>query len=846
MTRLLAALCLLALPLPALAQAPLAANDVVATTAGTPIAIDVLANDSDPDGDPVDLTGVEAPAHGTVTFAGAIVTYTPTAGFAGIDHFLYTISDGSNTARAAVSVYVDEPLPPPPVLTLTPSFLDFGEVAIDKTRDLVLTVTNNTAPPVELAENILVDQAAPTPFDASDYLAPDGCRQVAARTLDPGESCTQKVRFYSVAGADAVSPTQMRLFDGNTFAPIAIVPLFAAVGPPDAGANSPPSAVADLAGVAPGFTHILDATRNDSDPDDDHLRMTFVSDPLHGTAAVVSCAPLFPLNPNTDCIQYVPDAGYVGIDAVPYTVSDGRGGAASATYHLAVGNVVPNVAAITPNSGPTSGGQAVRITGSNFVYGSEAAFLCPSAGTLPLTLTALTDTEILATTPASLPGVCALRVVTRLGRTGQLANAYTYEGNAPVDTDGDGVLDATDNCPLTPNPSQANADGDAQGDACDPDDDNDGSADVSDNCPLHANPDQADNDADGLGNVCDPDDDNDGQADADEVACGSNPLSAASNAPDRDSDGRPDCVDPDDDNDGVADGSDNCPRVPNANQADADQDGLGDACDPTPLPGRTIVFSRRTGTPSNYRIFKMQADGSNVTQLTTSTSFYSEDREPALSPDGTYVAFMRVTYLGLDIYKIDMNGSPNALVRLTGAGMGSDGYPAWSPDGTKIAYSCGARICVMNQNGSTVTTLTKGPANGMAPSWSPDGTKIAFVSSLAGNFEIHVMNADGSGVTRLTNHSATEWAPTWSPDGTRIAFTTNRHGSDNWELYSINANPAAGPGLVRLSNRSGQDLAPAWGPSGEIVFHSSVSGVLRMNADGSGVTVLSSGIEPNW
>jgi cadherin-like protein len=73
-SRLLAALCLLALPLPALAQAPLAANDVVATTAGTPIDIAVLANDSDPDGDPMDLIAVDTPAHGTATFAGAIVT----------------------------------------------------------------------------------------------------------------------------------------------------------------------------------------------------------------------------------------------------------------------------------------------------------------------------------------------------------------------------------------------------------------------------------------------------------------------------------------------------------------------------------------------------------------------------------------------------------------------------------------------------------------------------------------------------------------------------------------------------------------------------------------------------
>jgi len=841
-SRLLAALCLLALPLPALAQAPLAANDVVATTAGTPIDVDVLANDSDPDGDPVDLTAVDAPGHGTATFAGAIVTYTPAAGFTGIDHFLYTISDGSNTARAAVSVYVDVPLPPPPVLTLTPSFLDFGEVPIEKTRDLVLTVTNNTAAPIELANFIPVDQGTPTPFDATDYLAPDGCHLILARTLDPGESCIQIVRFYSVVGADAVSPTQMRLLDGTTFDTIATVPLFAAVGPPDTGLNSSPSAVDDLAGVAPGFTHTLEATRNDSDPDHDRLRIASVSDPLHGTAAVISC----PANPNTDCIQYVPDAGYIGTDAFLYAVSDGRGGTATATYHLAVGNLVPNVAAITPDRGPTSGGQAVRITGSNFVFRSDAAFLCLGVGTLPLTITSLTDTEILATTPASLPGVCDLRVVTRFGRTGQLANAYTYEGSAPVDTDGDGVLDATDNCPLTPNPSQANADGDGQGDACDPDDDNDGSADVSDNCPLHANADQADTDADGLGNVCDTDDDNDGQSDADEVACGSNPLSAASTAPDGDRDGRPDCVDPDDDNDGVADGSDNCPQVANASQADADHDGVGDACDPTTLPDRTIVFSRATG--SSYRIFKMRADGSNVTQLTSGDSF-SADRTPALSPDGRYVLFARWGVQGSAVYRIDVDGGN--LVRLTGAGFGLDWDPTWSPDGTQIAYSCVAYVCVMNADGSNMRRLAWHGIASPGPAWSPDGTKIAFASfrfgnAFLGNAEILVMNADGSGLTRLTTNSAADVGPTWSPDSARIAFATLRHG--NYEIYSMNA--ADGTGLMRLTNRAGYDGEPAWGANGQIAFTSVLGStgtyLRKINADGSGVTALAAGIEPHW
>jgi hypothetical protein len=81
------------------------------------------------------------------------------------------------------------------------------------------------------------------------------------------------------------------------------------------------------------------------------------------------------------------------------------------------------------------------------------------------------------------------------------------------DTDGDGILDDTDNCPDVFNPDQIDTDGDGAGNACDTDDDNDGVLDGSDNCPLQPNPDQTDTDGDGVGNVCDTDDDNDGVLD---------------------------------------------------------------------------------------------------------------------------------------------------------------------------------------------------------------------------------------------------------------------------------------------------------------------------------------------
>lgn len=61
---------------------------------------------------------------------------------------------------------------------------------------------------------------------------------------------------------------------------------------------------------------------------------------------------------------------------------------------------------------------------------------------------------------------------------------------APVDTDGDGVVDTADNCPLVLNADQADGDADGVGNVCD-------------NCPLIFNPDQADADTDGIGDACD-------------------------------------------------------------------------------------------------------------------------------------------------------------------------------------------------------------------------------------------------------------------------------------------------------------------------------------------------------
>jgi hypothetical protein len=90
--------------------APTATNDSASLEANSSLPIDVLANDSDPDGDTLTVTGFTQGTSGSVTGNGSSVTYTPGPDFTGNDSFSYTIDDGFyGMATASVSVTVTAP-----------------------------------------------------------------------------------------------------------------------------------------------------------------------------------------------------------------------------------------------------------------------------------------------------------------------------------------------------------------------------------------------------------------------------------------------------------------------------------------------------------------------------------------------------------------------------------------------------------------------------------------------------------------------------------------------------------------------------------------------------------------
>jgi len=213
--------------------------------------------------------------------------------------------------------------------------------------------------------------------------------------------------------------------------------------------------------------------------------------------------------------------------------------------------------------------------------------------------------------------------------------------------------------------------------------------------------------------------------------------------------------------------------------------------DETPVwspDGKKILFASYLSEDDN-ELFIMNVDGTALTQLTDSRG---HDGHQGFSPDGTAIIFNSERdddgsgeETNYEIYEMKVDGSD--VKRLTHF-PGWDTYPSISPDGTRIVWrrvlptggnsesGRNSEVFVMNRNGSEPANLTRDPAFDGYPSWSPDGSKIAFASNRdgggPGNFHIYIMDADGSNVVRvLENDAMVEDArPRYSPDGTRLLF----------------------------------------------------------------------------
>jgi Tol biopolymer transport system component len=221
---------------------------------------------------------------------------------------------------------------------------------------------------------------------------------------------------------------------------------------------------------------------------------------------------------------------------------------------------------------------------------------------------------------------------------------------------------------------------------------------------------------------------------------------------------------------------------------------------------------------ANYDVYVMNAEGSGVTNLTTSladVATWFSQLDPKWSPDGT-----KIVYDGDDgLYVMNADGSDQTRVA-----SGQDA--SWSPDGSRIAFEGpGGAIWSVAPDGSGLTQLTSGPGFDGFPAYSPDGTKISYYRGEGGDRAIYVMNAGGSDQTRVADFQAdTMGRPVWSPDGSMLAFDIYFM-DQTWDIYAVNSD---GSGLALLAgdpNRDEND--PVWAPDGTTIAFQASSVVAR-------------------
>jgi MYXO-CTERM domain-containing protein len=557
--------------------APVANDDSDSVDEDSSVTIDVLANDTDTDGDAVTVSSVSQPSHGSATTSGADVTYTPDADFHGSDSFTYAISDangGVDTATVAITVAAVNDAPyfvaPTPADGDTFSVVEGDELAIDLAGgDVDGDTLSYSASPLPGAASL--DSATgefrwtPTWQDAASYAltvqVSDGDVSVSrdititvtyldddadglpdtwevANGLDPTspDSDDDNIADIDEVGADLDNP---RDTDGD-----ATIDALDADSDDDGISDADEAGDADLA-TAPVDTD-ADGTPDyrDSDSDDDS-----VSDDI-------------------DNCHLVENADQDDLDA------DGTGDACDDDID---GDGLPN--ALEQEHGLDE--QAADSDGDAITDGAEFGddWDTPRDTDDDDVVDALDDdSDGDGVTDADEAGDDDLST----------DPIDTDDDGTPDyrdrDSDGDGVDDASDNCRLVENVDQFDTDGDGVGDICDGDTDGDGVGDDEDNCLLVENTDQADLDADDTGDACDSDVDGD-LVDNDDDNC---PLTPNEDQEDLDEDDIGDACDDDidievdSDGDGVVDEEDNCPEVANADQRDADGDGEGDVCDQTP------------------------------------------------------------------------------------------------------------------------------------------------------------------------------------------------------------------------------------------------------------------------
>ncbi|WP_412069206.1 winged helix-turn-helix domain-containing protein [Rubrivirga sp. IMCC43871] len=278
--------------------------------------------------------------------------------------------------------------------------------------------------------------------------------------------------------------------------------------------------------------------------------------------------------------------------------------------------------------------------------------------------------------------------------------------------------------------------------------------------------------------------------------------------------------------------------------------------------GGSLVLSDAARAGGASRLVRVSLDTGEVTPITSPPAGSIGDAQPAFSPDGRRLAFVRSTLEGIaDLFVLDLpDGTPRRVTTWEREVLGL----AWSPDGRsllattlldgghrlwripldgdeprpiyvnaermydldvsastgQIVYTASdvevniRRVEVASGAHQSVVASTAWDSN---PRFSPDGTRLAFASTREVAPQIWVGGADGSRLRRLTSYQgAYVGPPSWSPDGRRLVFDARAEGQA--DLHVV---PVAGGPVERLTDTAYDEVNAFWSRDGERVYYAS-------------------------
>ncbi|MFQ5648304.1 MAG: tandem-95 repeat protein [bacterium] len=305
---------------------PIANNDIASTNENEAVAIEVTANDTDPDGsiDNSTVAITSAPGHGSATVnpTTGVVTYTPAANFLGSDSFTYTVEDNDARLSNAATVTV--------IVNALPVAVNDTTTTSEETA-IAIDVTANDSDP---DGNVVAGSVSVATQPGSGSAAVTGTGII---TYTPGVDFIGVDTFTYTVQDDV----------GATSAPATVVVNVT-------GLNDPPVASPDVVATPEDTPVVINVAANDSDVDGSVVptSVSVVSQPTNGTSSVDGTSGL---------VTYTPASNFFGTDSLEYTVKDNAGAVSNAAQVVITVTNVNDGPIAADDSAFTNQGSAVLV-----------------------------------------------------------------------------------------------------------------------------------------------------------------------------------------------------------------------------------------------------------------------------------------------------------------------------------------------------------------------------------------------------------------------------------------------------------------------------------------------------